>query len=144
MDIQTVTTWPQLKALAVLAEEYSREEKRYDAPFAIYAVELARLWQLQNYEFVLFSISGQPAGYAIMHTDATLMNDALFISDIYVTKPARGADVFKTIIKHIQDTAAKLGLPRGEFNSKVPAVIWRRMTGQNVTEKTTIVVHREK
>ena len=139
---EKVSNWIQLKRLATLAEEYSHENKQYDAALSVYIVELVRLWQLPNYEFYLFTSQEALVGYTIVYTDAAMLNLSLYVYDLFVTKTARGRSAFRDIINHIDDIAMRIKAPRVEFESKLSAKTWARLTGKNVSEKKIMVLSR--
>ncbi len=143
MEINKVTTWTQLKQLAVLAEQYSVEDKQYDAHFAVYAIQLARYWQLPNFELYLLTDGDAPIGYTILHSDATMLNNKIYAIDLYVTKAARGLGAFKLLIKTIDDVAKKAGIPSVEIVTKLTADTWARLTGHVATSKTSVIISRQ-
>jgi len=140
METTKVTTWYQMKQLAELAQQYSIEDKQYDAPFAVYAIELVRRWQLPNHSFILLYDESKPIGYTIMYTDDTGLNNTLYIYDLYITKAQRGKKGFYSLIQVINQTAIDANIKRGEFPSQLDDDTWQRLTELSVTVNKVITV----
>ena len=143
MNTVQVTNWHQLKILVSLAQEYSEEDKQYDAPFAVYAVELVRRWQLPTYRFVLLYDESEPIGYTIMMTDETGLNNTLYVQDLYISKRHIGKQGFYALINEVYETAKKHNLARGEFSSKLDIDTWKKLTNLPVNSKTRIIVDND-
>ena len=139
-----VTTWPQLKQLTTLAQEYSEENKQYDAPFAVYAVELVRRWQLNSHEFYLLYDSNNVVGYTILHGDDTGLNNTLYVYDLFVTKSARGKGAFHKLIELIANKGIGNNFNRAEFPSDIQEDQWQYLTQlRTKTKKILEVYHPE-
>ena len=141
MKTERVSNWYQLKQLVTLAQEYSEENKQYDAPFAVYAVELVRRWQLPNHEFHLLYDNSSPIGYTIMYGDDTGLNNTIYVYDLFVTKAARGRGAFRKLIDLIADTGISNNFNRAEFPSDIPEAQWKYLTQLKTNTKSILQVY---